>query len=60
MKQHLVLEVIVNSEVFTYGVQALFTFGTKIGETTYQKWSKMIILKMATRRVLLKLLLRQR
>jgi hypothetical protein len=39
MKQHLVLEVIVNSEVFTYGVQVLFTHGTKQGETPHQKWS---------------------
>lgn len=35
----LVLDVILNGEVTTYGVQVLFTHGTKQGETPHQKWS---------------------
>jgi hypothetical protein len=39
MKQQLVLDVILNGEATTYGVQVLFTHGTKQGETPHQKWS---------------------
>ena len=37
--QMVVLPVLVDGEVTTYGVQALFTLGTKQGETPHQKWS---------------------
>ena len=37
--QQLVLGVILNGEVTTYGVQVLFTHGTKQGETPHQVWS---------------------
>lgn len=39
MKQQLVLDVFIKAEHTTYGVQALFTLGTKQGETPHQKWS---------------------
>ena len=37
--QQLVLDVILNGEATTYGVQVLFTHGTKQGETPHQVWS---------------------
>ena len=37
--QDLILPVLVDGEVTTYAIQALFTLGNKKGETKHQVWS---------------------